>query len=411
MKKLESMIASIMVVNILVSGLPLNLMGVSAQENEASNSIVGNKAEEMIEVLETENENLIYDFHITADSLEVYFDKLFDEYYGDYNFYISDEAVEMIWKSIYESALAEFKMLSPEEIAELEREVKEFELEEQYFWDNLSLDFLWEQYVIDNPTILSRGNFQVEEIQSELNELYNLLTTSNEFQNIFPSSIPLNSTSERWTRFLANDAGLSVTVRTAIEAQGLIANNEAARARRDNGWVAGGNREDAYRHWLWNGLSINANSVGNTQALRTSRTRAFTTYREIASFIIRHAYILHGVNVNTNSSVANVTAAQNSIVRTMRNYFLSMNQTAWMRTRANSGGMNTANGRTEQMDLWNNHWGRIDGLAATPTLARFNQRWNIYEGHNGLVHSNGTGISQMNATRQRHLHSSGWHRP
>jgi ABC-type maltose transport system permease subunit len=353
-----------------------------------------------------------YDFFVTVENFDNYFDKFFDIDFEDYRFYIEEEAIEKIWTTIFNNALAEVAMMTMEEVEVALNEIEEAELEEKYFWENLSPEFLWQQYMIDNPSVISMHRGEINEIKQELFELYEFLTMQNQYERIAPQSIDADGPIRRFTRLFAADAGQSLAVRTAIEAQGTLAINDAVTARNNNGWPAGGHREDAFRHWVWNARSVRASTVGNTQALRTSRTRTYTTYREIASFVVRHGYILHGINMHISTTNANITVAQNRVARTLRNYFLAMNQTAWMRTTANSGGMNTANGRSEQMDLWNNHWGRVDGVAGAPTVARFNQRWNVATGNTGLVRSNSlTGTAQMNETRQRHLHSQGWHRP
>ena len=65
------------------------------------------------------------------------------------------------------------------------------------------------------------------------------------------------------------------------------------------------------------------------------------------------------------------------------------------------------------MDLWNNHWGRVDGIGANNNQIRhqrFVERW-YRTGNTGLARGRGTAATSMPLSRQRHLWDNRWHRP
>ena len=181
--------------------------------------------------------------------------------------------------------------------------------------------------------------------------------------------------------------GLAAITRTAIRAQGFIAQTQADSTYHNNRW-----RNDAFRHYYWNVLAVNATTVGITQNGRVYSTRIYTTNRELATNIL---------NRNLNLYVNNPTANQLATAVNLRNNILNANQTTFRNY------FNTTLGRMDAMDLFNNEIGRIDGVDHPVVGAhlRFSNRWDA----NTIVRSGNTG--DMTQARIDQIRNNNWHRP
>ena len=381
----------------------------SVQANENPNVYINSQTNNTYSRNESEyNSHDFYhiDFLVTEDNVEELWHKFFDEKYNDLVFKFTEAGSQAFWDKIIQEAVEEVNMMSEEELAEIERELEQRRQEEDYFWANLSPEFLWELYVKENPQVLRMRSDEVSELKEAVKESYYDLIRWRAYQGIEDISAGAafwaHAAVETWTNQFAMDAGVPLGARQALTTSGPSTWVDARTVSNQQGWGAGSWREDAYRHWLWNARLVNNTLVGATQSQRVGNTRIFTTYREIVTYIHRH---------DTSLRTTNPTAAQLQTGRNMRNTYLSMNQATWVSE--SLGGLNTPNGRAEQMDLWNNFWGRFDGIASSgaPTLERFNARWYDTSTHGGLARSNSTAFAHMGIDRQRHIHSSGWHRP
>jgi len=379
----------------------------SVQATENPNAYINSQTNNMYSMNESEyngHDSYHFDFLVTEDNVEELWHKFFDEQYNDLVFKFTEAGSQAFWDNLHRIAVEEVNMMSEEELAEIERELEQRRQEEEHFWENLSPEFLWELYVKDNPQVLRMRSDEVSELKEAVKKSYYDLIKWREYQGIDDISAGAafwaNAALETWTNQFAADAGVSLAARQRMTIIAGIAWADARITSTQEGWGWGSWREDAYRHWLWNATSVRDPGVGSTQAQRVTNTRIFTTYREIVTYIHRH---------ETSLRTTNPTAAQLQMGRNMRNAYLNMNQATWVSE--SFWGLNTPNGRAEQMDLWNNHWGRFDGVAGAPTLARFNTRWNDTSLINGLVRSDTTAFANMEIGRQRHIHSSGWHRP
>lgn len=334
--------------------------------------------------------------NVSEAEIDAIWEKLFDEKYEGYEFDLTDAHRAAIWQRMYEKAVAYTDSLTDEEFAEIERELEEQKQIDQYFWDNLSPELLWDSYVEDNPEVLRMRSGEKIEIKEALTELYENLKSKdvasmNLDENIAPF-YSIGGVTGFWTANFSTLDGLSAATRTAINFIGGTATTTS-----NNAFTSTDMRRDGFRHWLWNFLSVRDITVGANQSTRIQRTRNFTTNRELATMIVRNNSTL-----NTSSpSTAQITQA-----RSIRSNILNMNATAWRNL------LNDVRGRDDQMDLWNNHWGRVDGQTTSTVTnqQRFQNRWNG-TGNTGLVRGNGTGATEMSTGRQTHLFNSGWHRP
>lgn len=343
--------------------------------------------------------------YTSSESFEDIWEKMIDHEYDFSNYDLSYEEIYAIFEWRMEEARLYAEGLSPSELAVYEVQLEHFIEAEIYFWENLSPEFLWYQYKIDNPTILLTRDSQIEEVKAGLNELYNKLVQQQynqvieQFGNIdvesFYQQFIWNNAVSVWSRLLGANAGLSASVMTAIQSSGTQAGTQSTL-----NYPTNAARRDAMRHFLWNALSVRNTSVGNTQALRTSRTRILTTYRE-------HATTAHRFDnsLRTTSPTAAQVAQGTRFIRDKESLSASAYATK----------MNTPNGRDELKDLWNNHWGRADGVdtAANSHLTlvnRFYERYLNTTVNNGLARGTGTSNLEMPLARINRLRANLWHR-
>lgn len=337
------------------------------------------------EVLATASENVTQDEILTEAELDVIWNMMTDERYENDDIYLTEVEREAFVQMLISNAETYVANLSDEDIAEIEAELEEFHHAEEYFWENFSPDFLWEMYLEDNPEVLRMRNGMDVAIQEEINAMYETVVTHHVSitSTSSPGYVPgFNNPVDVWTRIFSADFGLTQAQMRAIEVVGLDAGTSAAIAGILPGW--NDMRVDAYRHWLWNYRAVRNHNVGPDATTRYTRTRIFTTHREIASIIL---------DSQPSLITTNPTANQLAMGRYLRVAILGLNQAGWRNL------LNTYNGRYHQMDLWNNYWGRIDGLANN----NFNPRWNSTVVNTGLVRGNGTGATQMSVARQNRL--------
>jgi len=263
--------------------------------------------------------------------------------------------------------------VTPEQIAEAYRIMEETE----QFFSTLSPESLWDAYLAENlaqkhslprqtyvlynaispelssPT-MSEG--ELSETKREVKGLYDEINADNTLSSSSISTSSISSASLAYTRHFSGHDGVGVVGRTAIEASGDSAQNDAASA-----FPTDGLRQDAYRHYLWNFRAVRNVAVHLTQDGRIRSTRIYTTNRELATNILRR---------HPSLNVANPTASQLATALNLRNNFFN-------RTFAQWDALFTGDGGEDLMDLWNNECGRQDGVNnPDEPLLFFNVRWN-----------------------------------
>jgi len=340
------------------------------------------------EALVLANENITQSERLTEAELDILWDKMSDENYSDYEFDLTDAERDALWQRLIGDAETYVENLSEEKIIEIEAELEAFYEAEEYFLENLSPEFLWELYVEENPEVLRMRNGIETVIEEEINTMYETLAAEHHgVIEVSPFFSPGGNTPVGfWTRRFSQDDGVSQGNIAAIEAEGLVARTMAERERRSSGWSE--MREDAFRHWLWNHLSVRATTVGLNATTRYNRTRIVTTNRELATAIFQ---------AQPSLETASPTANQLAMGRYLRIVLVNLTQVGWRNM------MNTPSGRDVQMDLWNNYWGRRDGANFGPmnnALRQFNDRWNSTAVNTGLVRGTGTGATAMSIARQ-----------
>lgn len=339
-------------------------------------------------------------FYITEENIHELWDNLFDEAYDDHEFKFTEEAVNIFWQRLYDDSLEYIETLTEEEWAEIEREFEEQQQADQYFLDNFSPELLWEHYVEENPQVLRMRGEQVEEVKERINEVYEIIISMG--LNILPSGAYMDidpfvydfvgGSVAAWTRHFSDQDGLGAAARTGIIADGAVASTRSQRQYPNDGM-----RRDAYRHYSWNYLGVTNPTVGATLNTRQANTRIFTTNRELASLIIRQ---------NPSLNVTSINATQQTQGRQIRQNVLNMNRASW---HALTNASNAT--RDDLMDLWNNHWGRVDGanqgLGVHNLHSDFVRRWNNTAPTSGLQRTN----TSMTVARRNYLWDNNMHRP
>ena len=288
----------------------------------------------------------------------------------------SEQQVSACWGEMLRQAEA---AVTSEQIAEAYRIMEET----KQFFSALSPESLWEAYLAENlvqkssipkqtyvlyntinPELSSRGMTEGElsETKREVKALYvemkavNTLSSSNiATSGIAPSYISTNALLT-YTRHFSGHDGVGVVGRTAIEASGNSAQNDAASACPNDTM-----RQDAYRHYLWNFRAVRNLAVHVTQGGRINSTRIYTTNRELVTNILRHTSALN---------VENPTPHQLATALNLRNNFFNRSFTDWDTLFPSEGG------REDLMDLWNNEFGRQDGVTGpNEPLVLFDSRW------------------------------------
>jgi len=334
----------------------------------------------------TANEYNVQD-ELTEAEIDVIWEMMTDEDYEHYDIYLTEVERDAFVERLINNAEYYVANLSDNELAEIAIELEEFHAEEAYFWENLSPEFLWEMYVEDNPEVLVMRSGMDVAIRAELNDMYETLVSN--YASIAPTDfyVPgFNNAVGVWTRQFSIDDGLSHTNISTIEAIGIDAAVISTAAGVLPGWNT--MRVDAYRHWLWNSMSVSNLAVGANATTRYNRTRIMTTNRELASIMF---------DSQPSLITTTPTAQQLAMGRYLRIATLGLNQVGWRNL------LNTYNGRHHQMDLWNNYWGRVDGLANN----NFNPRWNSTDSNTGLVRGNGAVATEMSVARQNRLWTRG----
>jgi hypothetical protein len=274
---------------------------------------------------------------------------------------LTEAEIEAIGAEILREAEAS---VTPEQITEAYKIMEETER----FLSSLNPETIWEAYLDENPEItyrrMSKG--KLSEIKREVNTLFETMTVDgiNSPKYISSSYIP-SSALLAYTRHFSGHDGVGVVGRTAIEANGNSASNDAASVFPNDAM-----RQDAYRHYLWNFSAVRNIAVHVTQDGRIRSTRIYTTNRELATNILRRFPDLN---------VAEPTATQLATALNLRNNFFNRTFAQWDALFTDEGG------RDDLMDLWNNVRGRQDGVTGpNQPLTLFNNRWDA----NTVIRSN-----------------------
>ena len=181
--------------------------------------------------------------------------------------------------------------VTPEQIAEAYRIMEETE----QFFSTLSPESLWEAYLAENlaqkhslpkqtyvlynaisPELSSprMSEGELSETKREVKALYDEIKADNTLSSssISTSSLLTNvsSASLTYTRHFSGHDGVGVVGRTAIEASGDSAQNDAAIA-----FPTLAMRQDAYRHYLWNFRAVRNVAVHLIQDGRIRSTRIY----------------------------------------------------------------------------------------------------------------------------------------
>ena len=243
----------------------------------------------------------------------------------------SEQQINAFWEETLREAEA---AVTPEQIAEAYRIMEETE----QFFSTLSPESLWDAYLAENlaqkhslpkqtyvlyntisPELSSprMSEGELSETKREVKALYDEIKADNTLSSnsISTSSISSSGASLTYTRHFSGHDGVGVVARTAIEASGNSAQNDAASAF-PNDFL----RRDAYRHYLWNFRAVRNLAVAVTQAGRTSSTRIYTTNRELATNILRRFPFL---------DVANPTASQLATALNLRNNIINRTFAQW----------------------------------------------------------------------------------
>jgi len=300
---------------------------------------------------------------------------------ADENWQLTETEIEILWAELLAEAEA---AVTVEQLAEIDS----WMAAEEMFFANVTLDSLWEEFILDNPEVFELGDYEIRNVKNRIAELYEYLITANTpigvYENLMPANTPITGAIDAYTRAFSRTDGLTnLIVRTSIEANGAVAAAEA--------WILfSGMRQDAFRHYYWNLLSVRDIGVGITQNGRINSTRIFTTNRELATNILRR---------NPSLNVSNPTAQQIATATNLRTTLLNANLATF------NALFGTAAARDDLMDLWNNEMGRVDGARIGVALWMFNTRWN----ENTLIRSNTT--TDVTAARRQQIFNNGWHRP
>lgn len=238
--------------------------------------------------------------------------------------------------------------------------------EEEAFFANLTPESLWEAWLSENPEalLLRTNGSELLEARLQVEALYESIMSTGNFAAF--SGFLENRSRELAREFSSHD-GLSIVARTAIELAGAESLGEAMIVfpGAANYW-----RQDAFRHYRWNFVSVSALPVGITQAGRYSSTRIYTTNYELSRTVLRHMPAL--------ITSPNLTAHQIATAINLRQFIFNASFADWqwffdIDCSANGHALN------DIMDLYNNYRGRQDGIGAgmfTNHLVEFNNRWN-----------------------------------
>lgn len=296
-----------------------------------------------------------------------------------------DAQIEAFWAQALTEAEA---AVTSSQIAEIESTMAE----EEKFYTNLTPETLWEEFIKDNPEVFQLSASEIEYIKQKIKELYNYITPNSTMSTTFevaPLSTPFTSAIEVYTRGFSREDGLTnLVVLSAIEKNAVNAWAAAPIMYPNNTW-----QQDAYRHYFWNFAAVQDILVGITQNGSVNSTRIHTTNRELATNILRR---------NPHLNVANPTASQIATALNLRNNILNSSTfSAW------DVFFNSAGGREDLMDLWNNEQGRVDGVSIPDRLLHgaFSKRWN----ENTVIKSNST--TDVTLSRRQHIFNNRWHRP
>ena len=347
-----------------------------------------------------------YSVNFTIEDLDKLWEKLTNQENKPKGLTLTDEIINALWVRVIENAMYQTTKLSQDELYVIEVFINEMKDEEQYLKDNLSPELLWKLYIEENPEILKKRGNQIDIIKEDLYNVYEIMVY-NQFQEIEPMVSDdfdwVNQPLANWTRIFSRRDGLLQSSITAIESRGTAS---AALAR--IAFPFERHRQGAYRHWLWNHDSVRHTSVGSTLAQRTQRTRIYTTNREIATAVMRHARTNFPC---PNIDVMNPTAQSVNTMFEIRQSLLGLNQWGWVYM------MNTERGKEEQMDLWNNYWGRRDGVSfvggspGAEPIDQFNTRWVSTASNTGLARGPYYLPNNMRTNRQQRIWSQGKHFP
>lgn len=277
-------------------------------------------------------------------------------------------------------------------IMEAEANVTQEQIDEAYrimeeteqFFLNLSPESLWEAYLVENHEFSRIGMSQREllAIKLEVQALYDEIMANKDFS---PRSLLPSGTLLAYTRHFSGHDGVGIIGRTAIEANGHSALNDAEDAFPNNYM-----KQDAYRHYLWNFSAVRNLAVYWSQIGRVRSTCIYTTNRELATNILRRYPSL---------DVEEPTANQLATALNLRNNFFDRTFEQWDALFTDEGG------RDDLMDLWNNERGRQDGVNSGNSLTLFNNRWNA----NTVIKSNST--TDVTAHRRQFIWINGWYVP
>jgi len=323
----------------------------------------------------------------------------------------SEQQIDAFWGEILREAEA---AVTSEQIAEAYRIMEETE----QFFSALSPESLWKAYLAENlvqknsipkqtyvsyntinPDLSSRdvSEGELSETKREVKALYDEIKADNTLSSssisthsISTSSIATNYISTdvllRYTRHFSGHDGVGVVGRTAIEASGNSALRDAAIAFPNEAM-----RQDAYRHYLWNFRAVRNSAVHLIQGGRINSTRIYTTNRELVTNILRRSPTLN---------VANPTPHQLATALNLRNNFFNRTLADWNALFLN------AEGRDELMDLWNNEFGRRDGVTGpNEPLTLFNSRWAA----NTVIRSNAA--TDVTSARRQTIWFNFWYVP
>jgi hypothetical protein len=301
---------------------------------------------------------------------------------------MSEAEIQAMWDEMVREAEA---AVTPEQIYEIERMMEA----ERYFFDNLTLETLWEVYLDENPEILlwRMSADELSNIRGDLAELYEFIKSQH--YTITPRS-PFANAARAYSRHFSGEDGVGAVARSAIEADGALAlwtsDNEFPGAH--NNMI-----RDALRHYLWNFLAV-LHSSGKplTQAGRLNAARIYTTNYELATNILRRTPSLR---------TETPTATQRGTAMNLRSTLLNSSFAVWeslFNVNCNVFG----HGWNDLMDLWNNEIGRTDAIIHGEfsfPLVLFNNRWN----NNDLIRTyQATGVT---AIRRSQIFLNRWDTP
>ncbi|MCL1881876.1 MAG: hypothetical protein FWF76_06835, partial [Oscillospiraceae bacterium] len=201
---------------------------------------------------------------------------------------------------------------------------------------------------------------------------------------------PLGSpaTPSNLTRIFSRHDGSSNTNILLMEVFGAEAGALAAVVATARRW--GSQRQDAYRHYLWNFIGVRD---GFPNAMRT-----YATNHEWSAMIRRR----YGIS-NNPSAQQEIMALALRDKYLVRRSFADWDRIFWRPTgTANAEPM----GRDDLMDFYNNARGRADGsVRGANALDSFNNRYSA----NTVIRD--SSIGQVTQSRRNRIHSNRWYRP